>query len=199
MNVRLCKQYEWTSGLVWNGEFLINSYLANVRMITHTMNTDWQNQAYQRINYWMYQVMQDSVLIAQNDDLMEPYRSTGQRLIVFPEQPVDQLLGMLLFCKLNAVMEDRMQVLELEISSTVGDRMIYLHSQNEDLGPFSAAGWWSDPRPRWTDSKYRGSAGNVISIDRVPEWKDLDLDWAQHEVSAEAGVVFASFKKDETE
>jgi hypothetical protein len=168
-------------------------------MVTHAVNTDLQNQAYQRMNYWINHVLQDSVIISQDDQLLDVYQATGQRLIILPDSPVDQLLGMLMFVKLNAVMENQIEIIELEINSTAGDGMGYLHSCNESLGPFADAGWWSDPRPKWNDSKSKSAAKNVIQINRAPEWKDLDLDWSLAETSSESDVVFASFRKDETE
>ena len=40
MNVRLQKTYTWLSGLVWDGEYMINSYEIQLRMTTHTADPE---------------------------------------------------------------------------------------------------------------------------------------------------------------
>lgn len=199
MNVRLKKNYQWTSGVVWQDRFLINTYTADIDIITQTMDPELQEKSYNRMNYWIYDVMQDAVIINQHHDLVSAYQATGQRMITLPDNPVDQLLGMMLFCKLNAVMQRHMMITDISISSRAGDEMTYLHSDEESLGPFTNPGWWSDPGPRWSDSKSRRGKNNVIAINRVPEWKDLDLEWSDTDSALASSVLFASFKKDEKE
>ena len=198
MSVRLIKTYHWSSGVVWDGVFMINSYEAQLEMLAETPDPELQNLAYNRMNYWIYSVMQDSTLIGQANEAIPAYQATGQRLIVMPDEPVDQLVGMMLYSKLNAIMEHHILITKLTIGSRLGDDMFYVHDQDENLGMFSEAGWWQDPRPRWSDAKSRRTKNNVISINRAPEWKELDLDW--HPVQdhdQESGVLFASFRKDE--
>lgn len=197
MNVRLRKIYNWTSGLIWDDEFMINHYTATLDIVTQTQDPEMQNTAYQRMNYWIYQVMQDAVLIGSDSERLSAYQATGQRLIVLPDAAVDQLVGMMLFCKINAMMEQRMHITDLEISSRVGDEMSYLHSAEENLGPFSHAGWWHDHGPKWSDAKARKTKHNVIAINRAPEWKDLDLEWNPTNTDQSSDVLFASFRRDE--
>jgi hypothetical protein len=199
MNVRLRKFYSWTSGLVWNGEYMINAYRASLELLTQTDDQEVQNLAYNRMNYWIQDVMQDAVLLPQQSDLVAAFQSTGQRVITLPGEPVDQLVGMMLYCKLNAIMDHQMIITELAISSDVGDDIAYCHDQTEDLGPFAHEGWWSDTKPLWTDTKSRRSKNNVIAINRIPEWKDLDLEWNLSKETARSDVLFASFRKDEEE
>lgn len=197
MNVRLRKTYAWNSGLVLDGNFLINSYDCVIDMITVSTDADLHNIAYHRMNYWIYEIMQDSVLMPKGDKLIAAYQATGQRVIEIPQQPIDQLLGMMLFVKLNAIMEGQIRVTDLAISSAAGDHMAYAHSEHETIGPFAESGWWSDARPKWSDAKSTRSNSKVIAINRTKEWKDLDLDWSQSAPDSDQGVVFARFRPDE--
>lgn len=197
MNVRLGKNYNWLSGLVWDGEYMINAYEIQLQMITNTADPELQNLAYNRLNYWIHSVMQDSVLLGQENELGTAFQATGQRVITLPEEPVDQLVGMMLYCKLNSIMHPQITITDLAISSRVGDDMIYHHSAEEALGPFAAPGWWQDAGPRWSDAKAKKSRNNVIAINRIPEWKDLDLEWGAAEGKQNSDVLFAQFRKDE--
>ena len=197
MNVRLEKKYSWHSALVWDGEYMINGYEILLRMTTNTADSRLQNIAYNRLNYWIYNVMQDSVLLAEHNESISVFHATGQRVILLPEEPVDQLVGMMLYSKLGAIMRGNIQINELIISSRVGDEMAYCHSEDEALGPFAAPGWWSDTGVKWSDAKGRRSRNNIIAINRIPEWKDLDLEFHPEADTKNSDVLYAQFRKDE--
>ena len=193
MNVNLKRRFQFATGLVYQEEFQVNSYDVMLSMLTVSTDHDEQNIAYERMKYWVNRVLYDSVLISETSERLSAYQSTGQRLVILPEEPVDQLVGMMLYLKLNAVMENRMVVTGVELSSEVGENMIYSHAVSENLGPLQFDGWWSDARPVWNDAKKRPSGSNIIELDRMPEWGDLELDWHKDQVQEKNTVVFADF------
>ncbi len=196
MNVRLRKTFVWSSGIIYQGRFLINNYEATVDMISASDDHREQNIAYERIKSWMYEVLNGSILIQADDPKLAEWIDTGARILVIPESPVDQVLGLLLYCKLNAIVEDRLIVTDVEISSVAGDGMSYLHSEDENIGPFMNTGWWQDPRPIWSFTRASGT-DKVIALNRPLEWKDYDLDWPSDDETGKDSVVFAKFDKDE--
>lgn len=199
MNVRLKKIFEFHAGLVYDNRLTMNQYQVTVDFLTVSTDHSQQNVAYERMKYWIHEVMDQSILIGQNSDVIGPATQLNDRVIVFPGEPVDQIVGIMLYLKLNAIMENRMVVTDIEVSSMQGDYTSYLHSVKESLGPdFEQDGWWSDPRPVWITQKSRDQ-GKVVSLDRVPDWKTLELDWNEIEEQDRDSVVFANFKKDETE
>ena len=96
-------------------------------------------------------------------------------------------------------MEDRILVSEIEVSSSLGEHMVYLHSGDENLGPFEQAGWWHDSDPLHCDINLMDS-DKVVAMHRAGIWRDLGLSWHELDVSRETDntVVFAEFKRDET-
>jgi hypothetical protein len=120
-----------------------------------------------------------------------------------PGDPADQLIGIMLFHKLNAVMEDRIKIVEIEISA--GDGIVYLHGENETSENLTVPDWWlaadlTHCDPALTDSE------KVLSIPQTNAWRDLELAWPNESVTSDTGpdtgnvVVFANFKHpDETE
>jgi len=197
MNVRLKKNFTFSTGIVFNDEYMINDYTLTADIITVSDDQEYHNISYERMKYWIARVLHGSVLINQDNELISAYRATGQRVLTFPGDPVDQLVGIMLYLKLNSVCENHMVISDIKLSSDLGDRMIYLHSAGENIGPMADEGWWLDPRPVWTLNK--SSSGKIVALDRAPEWKDFDLDWNEHSKEMQDTVVFADFKKHDTE
>lgn len=196
MNVRLKKRFNFYAGLVHDGRFFVNHYDLGLSMFTATNDHIEQNISYDRLRTWIHEVLDDSILIGHSSPVLSIWQSTNSRLIVLPEEPVDQVIGIMLYSKLNAIMEDRMIITDVEISSTQGDHMRYLHSQNENIGAgFQQVGWWSDPSPSWYDVKSKNKE-KVVNLSGRPEWKDYGLDWTE-DSPADASVVFAKFNRDD--
>jgi hypothetical protein len=195
-NARIKKTLEWGSALVYGDEFYVNRYTAKVYIVTVSDDSDQQNIAYERMKLWTHRVLDSSVLIAHDDPALKVWQATGARVIVLPEEPVDQIIGIMLYLKLNSIMENRMVVSDIEISSTVGDDTGYLHNHNEGVGQaMGESGWWVDPRPSWYLEKSRNSRGKVVNLDRIPEWSDYGLEW-EDSIDKKDTVVFANFNKD---
>ena len=178
MNVRLKKTFEFSSGIVHDNVFSVNFYTANVVMVTTSLDATNQNIAYERMKYWINGVMEHAILIAHDDDMLDKWAATGQRILVLPEKPVDQIVGMMLFSKLDAITEDHLMITDVDISSTLGDDMWYEHNDNDDLGPFNESGWWNDTGPAWASKDRKKTFGNkIIKLNRNHDWKSLELDF----------------------
>lgn len=197
MNVRLNKTWQWQSGLVYQDVFYINTYTATVHMHTTSMYDHDHDVAYGRMEYWFQDVMQDSVMLAADSAAVKAYAATGQRLLLFPDQPVDQLVGIMLCLKLNAITEGRLVITDLDLSSVHGADMTYHHNQAEAAGPLSTAGWWRDCRPIWTHASSSPRGSKVVSLSRAAEWNSLDLDWPLAPRSQDSSIVFADFDRDD--
>ena len=199
MNVRLNKTWTWQSGIVYNDIFYINAYTAKIRMHTTSMYDSDHDVAYGRMDYWFEEVMQDSVMISADSSAVKAYSATGQRLLLFPDQPVDQLVGIMLCLKLNAITEGRLIVTDVDLGSVHGLDMRYQHNLNEAVGPLSAAGWWQDSRPIWNHAASSARGSKVVSLNRAADWHSLDLDWQSTMTSDDrnSSIVFADFDRDD--
>jgi transcriptional regulator CtsR len=113
MNVRLKKEFAFSTGLVFDGNYAINQYMMTVSMVTNTNDHREQNVAYERVKYWIHNVLDHSVLIQQDSELLPAFLATGQRVITVSEAPVDQIIGIMLYSKLNAIDEERLIVVDV--------------------------------------------------------------------------------------
>ena len=168
-------------------------------MHTTAMDAAEHSVAYERMDHWFKTVMQDSVLISAEDPKLQAYAATGQRLLIFPEDPVDQLVGIMLCLKLNSMTEGRLVITDVDLSSVNGDEMTYQHNHTEAIGPMATAGWWQDPRPSWTTAGAKSPSTKVVSLSRSPEWHAVGLDWPNRKYTPDSAVVFAEFDRDDNQ
>lgn len=195
MNVRLKRKVAWSSGLVFQEKFCVNHYTVELSLMTLTTDPLEQNIAYDRLKHFVYAILGDSILISTDSKSLSKWQDTGTQMVVLPEEPVDQIVGMMLYSKLNAIMEGRIIVTDIELSSHQGDDMIYCHSDDENLGPFDSDGWWTDVTPN-THSRVKTGTKKVVALGKKLEWTDFDLDWESTKEDS-SSVVFANFKQDE--
>jgi len=196
MNVRLVKTWQWQSATVYGENFYINNYTARIQMHTTAMDSAEHATAYERMDHWFQLVMQDAVMISAQNTKIKHYAATGQRLLVFPEDPVDQLVGIMLCIKLNSITEQRLIITDVDLSSVNGDHMTYRHNQAEEVGPFGTAGWWQDARPIWTHPAAKTAPAKVVNLSQAQGWHTLGLDWPQKDKAPDSAVVFADFDRD---
>jgi hypothetical protein len=163
-------------------------------MLTVTEDHHEQNVAYERVKYITHHVFEDAIMISRDHDKLSLYQQTNARVIVLPDEPVDQIMGIMLYLKFNAVMENRMVVTDVEISSVQGDNMGYLHSHGENLSTgLSQDGWWVDAGPTWYDMPVTHTRDKVVSLNTRPEWADHGLSWTDATDKGSNSVVFADF------
>jgi hypothetical protein len=186
----------FTSGVYYGGEMRMNHYSVTLSMTTNSTDSVSHNIAFERIKYFVYNNLDSTIFINQaHQDKCEQFAAAGLTVTTMPGEPVDQLIGLMLYYKLNAVMEDRIVIDETEVSSVLGENMIYLHSDNEttDVGVFPD--WWTNPTPVHSD--YMSLETNkVVPMHAVNVWRDLELSWPESDPAVESGniVVFADFK-----
>jgi hypothetical protein len=155
----------------------MNNYGVTLSLITNTNDQEHQIVAISRLKWFVYRELESTVFVHQNDtDTINKLNTAGISITTLPEQPIDQIVGLMLFAKFNAIMEDRLVVKELDIVSDLGDNVHYLHSDQEttffDLG----TGWWNDSSPNHC-IQLKPNQKNVVKLKRVPTWRDHDLDW----------------------
>lgn len=203
MNARLDYETDFLAAIYWKDQVMFNQYHATIKMRTVSMDGEEHNIALDRIRYLVDEMMSNSVFV-HNDDrsAIKKLESAGMKVIGLPEIPVDQIVGMMLFCKITSAMEGRMEIGQLSISSSLGENIVYHQDASESVGPFEANGWWQDPEPK---AQSAGSGqGKIVKLQKSPLWRDLDLHWPEdsdkddgsEEVIAKNVVAF---RKDETE
>lgn len=192
--IRLEKLLTWNSSICYDDVHVINDYIATISLHTNGHDQDQQNIAYERMKWWIEHVLANSVLLNEADPLLPAYQATRQRVLVVPDDPVDHLVAVMLYLKLNAIMEDRLILDEIRLSSEQGDHMCYLHSEETDAIEYDTTGWWIDPRPIWFIPTANRHQTNVLSLPKTLEWSDLGLSWNAGQEPTDT-VVVADFNR----
>lgn len=202
MNVKLRINKSFLAGVFYNDRLLMNQYIVKLHLLTASENADDHDVSLERIKYFINNQLANTVFInmhnqAQCDALIR----AGVKITTLPEEPIDQVIGIMLHCKLNAIAQGRMLIEQVEIASDLGEHIVYVHDTDELLGPFENAGWWTDPDSNHYDTAMFETL-KIISLEQLGSgWKELDLQWADHTDpidTSENKVVFADFQKDDS-
>lgn len=199
MNVRLVYTMDWPAGIWFDDSLQINNYKIHLNLLTNTSNHDDHVVALGRINHFIYQELTNTVFIHDvHQEQITKLTEAGIKTTVLPEVPIDQIIGLALFNKLNAICEKRIIVTELSVQSLLGDNVQYLHNNEETAGPFFDNGWWNDPTPVHCSRVSQRGKQKIIKLARTFSWDDLKFSWADEGKGPDGQVVFVKFNKDES-
>lgn len=197
MNVRIQQSFSFLAGVFDSTEgLLMNEYSLTLDFITNTVNSVEQNIAFDRVNYFIDNIVSNAVFVCDTDsDTGKHLHSAGIRVITLPEEPYDQIVGLALYAKLNAIMEQRMFITDCEISSRNGRHVSYMHAAEESIGPFELPGWWNDSGLTFCNKKLLARDKKVVKLVKSEDsWRNFNLDWeAGAEEPGESNVVVVKF------
>ena len=201
MNARISTDLHFTAGVYYNGVMQMNSYILKLWMMTRTTDPESHTIAFERIKYFVYNCLDSSIIINhEHQEQYEKFVRAGIRVTTMPTDPVDQLVGIMLYYKLNAVMEGRITIAETEISSAMGDAMVYLHNEIENPEIENQPAWWTSADLNQSDDML-ADIDKVVEMPNAGTWRELDLSWPVSDKAAEFGntIVFADFNHNATE
>ena len=197
MNVRLRHEMHFTAGVYYGGQTRMNNYTLTLWMTTNCLDAADQNTSFERIKYFVYSELDSTIFInSEHEAQCQLLSVAGLNITTMPGEPVDQLIGLMLYYKLNAITEGRMIIEETEIASAMGENMTYLHSGIEQTDIEQQPDWWLAADPIHCDLDLIDS-DKVLTMPKATIWRDMDLAWTQPETVSDTGntVVFADFKK----
>jgi hypothetical protein len=197
MNVRLQYDLEFLGGIYFEEQLQMNRYSVSLNLVTGTSDPADTNIAMDRVKAFVFGELEHSVFMnATQRERAELMHMMGINITTLPEEPVDQIIGMMLYYKLNAIMEGRMIVRSLDISSILGDSVWYQHDDEDPSGPFAQDGWWHDATVRHNSIDLSESDANVVKV--VPNaWTEYGLAWPGDMPETGNTVVFGNFPKNE--
>ena len=198
MNVRLQYNLEFLAGIYYDDHLQMNAYTVGLGLLTKTTDPLSTNIAMDRLKAFVFSELEHTVFInAKLKERAEMMSVLGINVTTLPEEPVDQIIGMMLYHKLNAIMEGRMVITQLDISSALGDNVTYMHDEEDSSGPFAQPGWWSLPNVQHDTLDLEEAVDNIVKV--VPSaWVEYGLKWPEEgDVPTANTVVYANFPKNE--
>ncbi len=195
MNVRLQYDIDFMAGIYYEDSLQLNQYSVSLNLITKTTDAEQTNIAMNRLKCFVWSELENTIFINQaQEEKAEMMSLLGINVTTLPEEPVDQIVGMMLYCKLNAIMEGRMIITDLNIQSTLGDQVWYLHNEEDALGPFAVDGWWTLPSIQHQTIELEPVPQNVVKV-TTNGWQEYGLEWPDEVKHTANTVVFANFPK----
>jgi hypothetical protein len=197
MNVRLQTNLEFPAGIYYDDRLRMNRYTVSVQLCTAVTDHEQINIAMDRVKMFVYSELADTVFVNQGDaERAQVMDILGINVTTLPEEPIDQIVGLMLYCKLNAVMEGRMFVEQLNISSLLGDDVTYLHDMEDAVGPFQESGWWNLSDTSHNSFDNIETQENVVKVPTTG-WGKYNLTWSDStESKSGKTVTFGKMTKD---
>lgn len=199
MNVRLQYNLEFSGAIHIDGALRINQYQVNLNLETQSADRAAINVAMDRLKCFVNLELADAVFVNQQErDLCELLQMIGANVVSLPDDPVDQIIGLMLFCKLNAIMEGVMAITALDICSNLGDNVWYEHTEEDAVGPLAAPGWWHNSGTVHNDLTESENTDKVVKV--LHPWAEYGLLWpeAVDKIKEnEHTVVYAKFPRHE--
>jgi hypothetical protein len=186
------------AGIYYDDRLQLNDYTVKVYFMTNTENPADHNVALSRIKYFIYNELESCIFVDQkNTDQCQKFIAAGLNITTMPGDPVDQLIGIMLYEKMSAIVEDKLIIGEIEISSMLGDGIVYLHGDNENVNDVVLPEWW-----RSSDLVHCNldliNSDKVVTMHQGSVWREIDLQWPDIEDDdPETGntIVYADFKR----
>ena len=190
------------AGIYYEGKLQLNEYTAKAYMMTNTEDPADHNVALNRIKHFVYNELESTIFVNQDDlEACEKLSAADLNITTMPGDPVDQLIGIMLYTKFKAITEERLLIGEMELNSVLGDGVIYLHGDNENVEDVDPPDWWTSVDLVHCEQDLINSE-KIVTLHKSSVWRDLDLQWPDIEDNTpddddETGntVVFADFKK----
>ena len=198
MNVRLQYDVEFLAGIYYENSLKINSYSVSMNLVTASNDAVITNIAMDRLKYFVFGELDSTVFIHEAyKEQAEMLALLGVNVTTLPEEPVDQIIGMMLYYKLNAIMEGNMIITALDVSSELGDSVWYQHDEEDSAGPFAKDGWWITSGLQHDDVELAPAEDKVVKVVNKG-WHELGLEWPEPNSPVPGNVVvFGNFRRNE--
>ena len=124
------KYFSWTTSfksiIVVDNDLFNNDYKIKLHITPVTADLEEQSDFFERLKMLFEHVLHNTITECRDDKLYTILeRETNNRMIQLPRQPYDQLMAAVCFTKSNAVLQGKIIVNELELSSFQGDGITY--------------------------------------------------------------------------
>lgn len=200
MTARIIRGFQFQTGVYFSGDFYVNMYEMQLQFNVMTESIREQNIALDRIKYFIQECLEHSIMIYESEtDTIEKYLDADLRVCTLPEEPYDQIIGIMMLEKINSITEGRLVATDITIGSQMSDGVECLHSEDENIGPFRLAGWWQENNTKIATYSPKGKGKKVVKLLKPSvEWKDIGLSFNESDdITIESkdggGIVFTLF------
>jgi hypothetical protein len=181
MLAHIRKDIGFFAGVHFENEFTINLYECDLRMVVHTLDPREQAIAQERLVYFVTNHLQNCLIISNEEvEQIKKYETTGMRLCIVPDEPYDQILGLILINKFNAIMEGRIEVTDLVFGSRLSDYIKFELSQEDAESLYNQEDWYNENNTSLRSSeKPSKKKDKIVKLFDPDEWEKNGLTWKE--------------------
>lgn len=177
MTTRIEKNWHYNAGVYFSDKLLMNNYNLTLSMIVETDHVREQNIAMERLHYFISEVVDSCVFFDINDKKIQDYKNLNIKVCSLPEEPYDQIIGMVLLIKFNNILENKMIVTDLFIESKLGDNVKFHVVQEIAEAMFNGNNWWNNGSANLLcTTKENGKKTKIVKL-FDDDWINLGLAW----------------------
>jgi len=124
------KYFSWSTGfksiIVVDDELFNNDYTIKLHLTPVTADLKEQGDFFERLKMLFEHIFNNTITVCRDAKLYKILeKQTSNRFIQLPRQPYDQLMAAVCFTKANAILQGKIIINELELSSYQGDGITY--------------------------------------------------------------------------
>ena len=137
---------KFKSIIIVDNELFQNEYNVKLFITPHTADLTEQTQYFDRLKNLFELVFNNTITTWREEKLYHTLTKTSNnRFIELPKPPYDQIMAAVCFCKTNSILESKITVNKLELSSWQGDGITYsVDKDGKELLLLDVEDWFSD-------------------------------------------------------
>ncbi len=178
---RIERDIYFLAGMYLEDKYTINSYTLSLSMLMETTDSAEQVIALERMDHFINNVLTNSVFVNQKDlRVIEKYLNAGIDVCFLPDDPYDQIVGLVLLLKLNCIMENRLKITDMTITSFLNENLRFpiVAEAAENTDYLQGNYWWNKTNTTINnESVLTQEVDNIIRLFGDNVWASLDLDW----------------------
>ena len=136
---------KFKSIIIVDGELFSNEYDVNISLTPHTASLKEQTAYFDRLKNLFEQVFANTITTWREEPLYQVLRkNTKSRFIELPRPPYDQIMAAVCFCKANSILNSKIVINHIELSSWQGDGITYtVDKDSKELILLDRPDWFS--------------------------------------------------------
>jgi len=143
------KSFNWSTEfkniIIVDNELFHNTYKIKIGIRPVTADLEEQSQYFDRLKFLYTYVIANTIITWREEPLYEILENeTNNRFLQLPKPPYDQIVAAVLFSKSNAILEGKIIVDSIELSSYQGDGISYtITKEGTELELLDVDNWFS--------------------------------------------------------
>jgi hypothetical protein len=177
---RIHKNFTFLAAIHFEDRFMVNLYEMDAKMDIYTEDQREQNIAVERVTYLLGSVVEDCLFISIDEkDAINKYNNAGMKVCTLPEDPFDQMVGLALLNKCNAIMEGKIVMTDIVFGSKLSNLIKFELNHEVAKLEFDGKHWYNEPTLVMADKFSKKDKIVNLFDHKCDTWEDLGLTWEE--------------------